>query len=540
MSDSRVPRALFCFGRDELCKNVKRLAAHDSSVLLFGGRQCGKTTVLLKIAQDLGELRYDVSQLAEAEIPVYIDLMQLPHDAGPSDVFELFLKLGTEACHRQIIGLTDGDSPGKSVRATRLEDVIAGLASLNEHTGDVDVSFLFLLDEAKRILGGRFSRGFQDNLFALLYGNHEVASRCRIVFAGAQDLYQFADDDTSPIASRAARQLLLNLRHEHVLDVVKATHRELDLAEHERRAALIYEVTGGQTGLTTMLSRRLTTRSALSDEEFRSEVEHLQAERRNLFDVWREALSPEARAVHDLIIPASAPLDRATILRKLELQRLDPARWDWARDELQFTGIAWAEGDGLRVVNRMYADVARKGVASLPSGPVAELPLADLLASAESARIERKSSLRWDYHQNKKNEELELVVTQTLAAFQNTEGGCLLIGVNDNGKVLGLGPDFSTLTKKPDRDGFEQHLVNVVSRDLGKEAYTRLRVELHALESGDVCVVRVDPSPKPVYVRIKDKSGKPVTQFWIRTGNTKQELTTEEAIEYILTHWPNV
>jgi hypothetical protein len=33
-------------------------------------------------------------------------------------------------------------------------------------------------------------------------------------------------------------------------------------------------------------------------------------------------------------------------------------------------------------------------------------------------------------------------VTKTIAAFLNTSGGMLLVGVNDSGAVLGIEPDF--------------------------------------------------------------------------------------------------
>jgi hypothetical protein len=32
-----------------------------------------------------------------------------------------------------------------------------------------------------------------------------------------------------------------------------------------------------------------------------------------------------------------------------------------------------------------------------------------------------------------------------------------MIGLDDEGQVLGLLSDYSTLTNKPNRDGFEQH-----------------------------------------------------------------------------------
>ncbi len=64
--------------------------------------------------------------------------------------------------------------------------------SLRNSAGQLDLHSLFLVDETKRILRGRFSREFQDNLFALLYGS-PLKGLCQIVFAGTQELYLFSE-----------------------------------------------------------------------------------------------------------------------------------------------------------------------------------------------------------------------------------------------------------------------------------------------------------------------------------------------------------
>ena len=62
-----------------------------------------------------------------------------------------------------------------------------------------------------------------------------------------------------------------------------------------------------------------------------------------------------------------------------------------------------------------------------------------LLLHGESERIEFKSSARWDYRENKHNRGLEMVVAKTLAGFMNGRGGVLVLGVEDGGKILGVG-----------------------------------------------------------------------------------------------------
>ncbi len=82
------------------------------------------------------------------------------------------------------------------------------------------------------------------------------------------------------------------------------------------------------------------------------------------------------------------------------------------------------------------------------------LPIAEVAQMGESDRLEFKSSARWNLRTDKRDEAMEEVVAKTVAAFMNSAGGTLLLGVDDTGSLIGLGPDYSTL-KQPDADRFE-------------------------------------------------------------------------------------
>ena len=45
----------------------------------------------------------------------------------------------------------------------------------------------------------------------------------------------------------------------------------------------------------------------------------------------------------------------------------------------------------------------------------------------------------------KRDDAMETVIAKTVAAFMNSGGGTLLIGVDDDGRLIGLGPDYATL-----------------------------------------------------------------------------------------------
>lgn len=79
----------------------------------------------------------------------------------------------------------------------------------------------------------------------------------------------------------------------------------------------------------------------------------------------------------------------------------------------------------------------------------------DIIEKKETNQIEFKTALRFNFNQKKIIPILEEKIINTIVAFMNTEGGVLLIGVNNDGKIVGLRGDYQSLGKgKQNSDGF--------------------------------------------------------------------------------------
>jgi hypothetical protein len=156
-----------------------------------------------------------------------------------------------------------------------------------------------------------------------------------------------------------------------------------------------------------------------------------------------------------------------------------------------------------------------------------EKSLPALLKNMEDDTLEFKSSFRYDYKQQKVNKALESVITKTLAGFMNTMGGSLLIGVADDGSVLGLEQDYNTLSRK-DRDGFTQLLTSTISDKMGVPACRLVRILFHEHDGKDVCRIIVLPSPVPIYVT-EDKQA----HLFVRTASGTREMDVQEAMTFI-------
>ncbi|QQR89786.1 MAG: ATP-binding protein [Myxococcales bacterium] len=157
--------------------------------------------------------------------------------------------------------------------------------------------------------------------------------------------------------------------------------------------------------------------------------------------------------------------------------------------------------------------------------------IATLIRLGENEHIEFKSTVRWDMQREKVNKKLSDVVAKTIAALANHGGGSLLIGINDDGKILGLNLDYQTL-KKPNRDGFEQLVMTLVRERLGGHVCRLIHVLFANLEGHDVCRIVVEPSDAPIF--FDDGTS---TCFFVRTGNASRELDVRETIQFVASRW---
>jgi hypothetical protein len=152
----------------------------------------------------------------------------------------------------------------------------------------------------------------------------------------------------------------------------------------------------------------------------------------------------------------------------------------------------------------------------------------------ESEHVEFKSSLRWDYVNQKMNRELEKATVKTVAGFLNSEGGgTLVIGVSDRNEPLGLEPDYSTLKTRQDRDGFEQALRQTLINAVGEHCCASfVKIRFCTLKGKEICVVTVAPAREEVYV---EEEGRPI--MYVRIGNTSRPLNVKEAVAYAKDRW---
>jgi hypothetical protein len=159
--------------------------------------------------------------------------------------------------------------------------------------------------------------------------------------------------------------------------------------------------------------------------------------------------------------------------------------------------------------------------------------LEEMIAEGESDELEFKSSLRWDYRQGIVNKKLEEVILKSVAAFANKQGGTLIIGVDDNGQILGLERDYASL-EAGDKDKFELHIQNLFKQSFGVSFSSgRIKVKFASVQGHEICQIEILPATQLVTLKMTDKNGQAVERIFVRTGNASQELPLSEVHGYV-------
>jgi very-short-patch-repair endonuclease len=161
-----------------------------------------------------------------------------------------------------------------------------------------------------------------------------------------------------------------------------------------------------------------------------------------------------------------------------------------------------------------------------------QTPVEKLISEGEHDRLEFKQTLSWDIEQKRLNKALEEVVVKSIASFANGNGGTLLIGVKDNGDIVGLESDFGSLGGN--RDKLELHLTNLLNKYFGHAfAARKVKVTFPVISNAQICRIEIRRASRPVFVTTGDKKGVPGERFFVRSGNSSHALSPSEMAAYI-------
>jgi hypothetical protein len=150
--------------------------------------------------------------------------------------------------------------------------------------------------------------------------------------------------------------------------------------------------------------------------------------------------------------------------------------------------------------------------------------LVEKIRRGESKTTEFKQTLSMDIKDGAKKKYIELAVIKTVAAFLNSDGGDLFVGVADDGSMLGVDAEVDQLFKGS-ADKFLLHFKNLIKAQIGEQFYPLIDQQIVRLPKANVLHVRCEKSSVEVFV-----DG---TEFYVRTNPATDKLEGKKLVEYI-------
>lgn len=155
-------------------------------------------------------------------------------------------------------------------------------------------------------------------------------------------------------------------------------------------------------------------------------------------------------------------------------------------------------------------------------------PIKLLIADGENKTTEFKETLSLDVKSGKKESYIELSAFKTIAAFLNTNGGTLLVGVNDSGQVTGIDEEIEKF-HKGSKDKFLLHFKNILKSRIGEGNYPLIEYALVTSVNRTIFQVVCKASNKACYLDGKD--------FYVRTNPATDKLEGPKLVEYVTNHF---
>lgn len=182
--------------------------------------------------------------------------------------------------------------------------------------------------------------------------------------------------------------------------------------------------------------------------------------------------------------------------------------------------------------------------------------LSDMIAAGENHRVEFKDRALWSVTysnediQNHRPQTKELhahgratskvIVAKILASFLNTNGGTLIIGVQENkdggaNEIVGIEQELPKL-KDQCQDGYRRMVVDLIKDYFPSNIFNHLenyfRIDFEEIDGRTVCGITALRSDKRVFLKLKGND-----HFFIRTDASTRELTGEEVVDYCQTRF---
>jgi uncharacterized repeat protein (TIGR03833 family) len=181
--------------------------------------------------------------------------------------------------------------------------------------------------------------------------------------------------------------------------------------------------------------------------------------------------------------------------------------------------------------------------------------IGNILKKGEGFHTEFKSSILWSQNYTeediKKSRSLEvnyykqkasrIIISKSIAAFLNSDGGNLIIGVREKKEggemeIIGVYDEFKKL-KDPNKDGYKRMIIDEVIRPyfpskISNHLNSYIDISYVEFDSKILCLMKIKKSDIKVFLKLNDKE-----IFMIRIDTENRILEGEKLVDYCIKHW---
>jgi hypothetical protein len=150
----------------------------------------------------------------------------------------------------------------------------------------------------------------------------------------------------------------------------------------------------------------------------------------------------------------------------------------------------------------------------------------------ESLKLEFKQTFTMDVRTGQKSKEIKETLVKELVGFMNTNGGCLLIGVEDKEKnIVGIEPDGF----KGDFDKYSRQITDFIKERCGVTAASLLDIDYFNSNEKTVCVVTCKKSSEPIFCKLGGaRDGVPLVRYGSSTTQPSYQEWEKWKTEYFV------
>lgn len=521
------------FGRANLLRNLTTAIAGDQNVAILGLRRSGKTSVLRELRRVLLPRRI-VMPIADFQMLENQSVEELGSSIAASLNEELKVAkskgidvwIGNEADQSVLdmtpVALSDRikrvaarNSTLRIVVAVDEVESAAAIARVNPMSIKVLLGALRSAAQARANVSLVFS-GVANRMFrsSSLGDNGDVDNP---MFNQVESIYltPFELDETAALLRELGRPMLLDWQSDAIDEVQRLTGgfpyfvRDLASAVRERVRS--------QAPGDPVDAMKVTT-------------EHVSASAPAWSTEAGEAWSGIVRALGIHYPSAAALLDLSITESELNEWVAGDIDAEQASEDLVALKLLRRDTVGLRYSATLAALQALvrdpSHGAEIGGGNDSSVSLVELVRQGESHRLEFKETSRVNMRTSQKDSAIEDAIVKTIAAFLNSDGGDLLVGVADDGTAKGLAPDLSLFKHSEDR--FERWLrgdllAKRIDQQLITDHIETVFVKFHGKR---ILRVSVQRSATPAWV--DDRS------LYRRLGNQTVELSSGRDLQQFL------